>query len=175
MQEYVTQAFVLDSEPAGEADLRVHLFTKELGRVVAFARAARKANSRLAAHVQPLSLVTVRLVERRGFQIVDALIEERFASADLKSTQATVEVAELLKSMTDVYHPDAAIWSLLEQRKLASATMLRVLGFDPAHAHCSNCDKEHPEHFIISTTSYLCSACRRLGASRQANQSAVVV
>ncbi len=177
MQEYVTQAFVLDAQPAGEYDLRIQLFTQRLGRVIVFARAARKAHSKLAAHLQPLSIVTVRLVERRGMQVVDALAIEKYVGTDMRATQALVEVAGLISAMTDLYHPDDEVWNLIETRRLASAATLRVLGFDPAHARCGECEKERPEHFIIRTTSYLCANCkqRSMAARNRAVGSAVVV
>jgi DNA repair protein RecO len=61
MHEYVTKAFILSTEPAGEANLRVTMFTQSSGKVVALARSARKPKAKLTAHLQPLSISRVRL------------------------------------------------------------------------------------------------------------------
>ncbi len=170
MQEHSTSGFVLDIEPSGESDLRVHLFTKSLGRVVALARSARKPTSKLAGHIQPLSLVTVRLVERRGMQLVDALaistINELASASDKKIQKTTTQigVAHLILKMTDLHQPDAALWQLIEKGDLATAQLLRVLGFDPLHSHCSQCNKSQPEHFLIRESIYMCSACLNRGS-----------
>ncbi len=166
MQEHVTKAFVLDVEPVNEADLRVHLFTQELGRVVALAKSARKPSGKLAAHLQPLSIATVRIVERKGMQVVDSLTDERAVSLGAREVQELVSVANLLKQMTDVYHPDPELWQLIEKQKLASAATLRILGFDPAHAQCATCGAGKPKHFLIRNTSYSCTSCLH-GARQQ--------
>jgi DNA repair protein RecO (recombination protein O) len=168
MQEHTTEAFVLDVEAIGEADLRVHLFTKNLGRVIARAKSARKPSAKLAAHLQPLSLTTVRLIERQGMQVVDALVREQHSGfvASGADVRATVGVAHLIRSMTDLHQPDTQLWALFEKQKLASAATLKILGFDPAHARCTHCGKAKPEHFVIHSAEYMCQNCLRQSAGR---------
>lgn len=165
MHEYVTKAFVLSTEPAGEANLRVTFFTEKNGKIVALARSARKPTAKLAAHLQPLSLVRIRLVERKGVQVVDAMrIAPRHVSAgtsgeEVSNIIALLGVVRLIDKMTDVYHPDTELWNLIEKGSLASAATLKILGFDPAYAHCRHCNAGNPAHFLIGDAEYVCANC----------------
>ncbi|MEK7212689.1 MAG: recombination protein O N-terminal domain-containing protein, partial [Patescibacteria group bacterium] len=51
MQEYLSEAVVLDAVPNGDLDLRVHLFTKKFGKLTAKVKSARKITSKLAGHL----------------------------------------------------------------------------------------------------------------------------
>ena len=74
MIEQVTEAVVLDKEFTYDAHVRVHLFTKECGKIVAKATSARKITSKLGPHLEPLLVSTVRYVQQRGLpQLIDAL------------------------------------------------------------------------------------------------------
>ena len=82
MTEYVMDAVVLGKEPTGDYDMTVTLFTETLGKVSARATSARKITSKLAAHVEPGLLTTVRLTAKNGrtngsrFQLTDALSKD---------------------------------------------------------------------------------------------------
>ena len=70
---------VLKAEPIGEFDKRVVILTKEKGKISAFARGARKPNSRLLAATNPFSFGEFRLyVGRSSYSILDACISNYF-------------------------------------------------------------------------------------------------
>lgn len=60
------EAVVLRSLRFGEADRILHLFTKELGRIGAIAKGARKTRSRFGARLEPFSHVEIQLHVGRG-------------------------------------------------------------------------------------------------------------
>ncbi|OHB25919.1 MAG: hypothetical protein A2542_03055 [Parcubacteria group bacterium RIFOXYD2_FULL_52_8] len=62
---YTTDAFVLGSEPAAEASLKITLFTRELGLVRAHAQGVRLLSSKLKSGLQILALSRVSLVRGR--------------------------------------------------------------------------------------------------------------
>lgn len=75
-QHHDTLALVLRRTPYGEADLVVTLFTRELGRVSALARAARKSQRRFSG-LEPLHTLSVQLDAAAGaslLRLVDARI-----------------------------------------------------------------------------------------------------
>lgn len=157
MKEYVTEAIVLDREVAGETDARVFLYTKELGRVLARAKSAELMTSRLSAHLQPLKRITARLVEKNGVQIVDALIH-----ADKRTVGAEqVAVCGIVSALTSPHHPDEQLWHELATPKPSALKILTILGFDPRHAHCHQCEGESPEYFSVRDAHYYCVRCVR--------------
>lgn len=162
VQEYITKAFVLHAEHSGEADLRIHLFTEKQGHLVALARAARKPMGKLAGHLQPLSYVQVRVVERKGAQIVDALCLRRASSEEpgtMSDRIAELGVAHLVMRMTALHQPDHELWKALRSRGFISAEVLKALGFDATHARCAQCSAPQPRHFVIASAEYVCATC----------------
>lgn len=65
--EILATGFVLKNTAIGENDSRLVLLTKELGKVSAFARGARKMNSPLMGVTQPFVFGTFSLYEGRSF------------------------------------------------------------------------------------------------------------
>jgi len=161
MQEFSTLALVLEVKQTGEQDGRVILYTELLGKVAVRAKSLFAPNSKLAGHLQPLMLSRVRLVEKKGVQVVDALAEKAFISAKTKPLVASefINASRLINEMAQPFHPDAELWDLIIRNRLVSAELLRVLGFDSAHASCNQCQQAQPKHFLLRDMVYLCSKC----------------
>ncbi len=74
MHEYVTKAVVLDKAThGGEVDARYSFFTERYGKIRAKAKSSRKIVSKLAGHLEPGTLASVRIIEQHGTQVIDAL------------------------------------------------------------------------------------------------------
>lgn len=80
MQEYVeVTGMIIGSIPMGEYDRRVTVLTKERGKISAFAKSARKPNSKLGARTTPFCFGTFKLYEgRSSYTMVDAEIQNYF-------------------------------------------------------------------------------------------------
>jgi len=157
MNEFVTKAVVLDVFDQGEADLCVILYTQERGKIVAKAKSARKINSRLVAHLQPLTLTKVRLVNKKGYQVVDALQERKTLRVGEETKY--LSLGKLIEALTNEEDPDPDLWNLLESGEIASQKVLTVLGFDVQHATCGHCQSQKPKHFLIKEMYYVCEGC----------------
>src|SRR5689334_20839105 len=74
---YNTEAFVLSSEPTGEASKYVYLFTRDLGLVGERAQSSRSVASKLRFALEPLSHSKVSLVRgKNSWRLTNAAPEE---------------------------------------------------------------------------------------------------
>ena len=70
---------IIKAEPISDYDRRVVLLTRERGKISAFARGARKPNSRLLAATNPFSFGVFKVyVGKNSYNIVDASISNYF-------------------------------------------------------------------------------------------------
>jgi recombinational DNA repair protein (RecF pathway) len=151
MQEYLTAAVVLNSEPNGELDSRISLFTKRFGKLSAKAKSARKITSKLAGHLQPGNLVQARLVEKNGLQVVDVLKQKT-----LRLAPATLYFLDRLLAETE---PEMKLWGILMEEKFNWPEILKLLGWDPKEAKCAGCQSAPPSFFYVREQEFFCKRC----------------
>ena len=161
MLEQVTDAIVLDKEYNGDADARVHLFTRSLGKILVKATSARKITSKLGAHLEPLTISTVRFVQKNHLpQIVDALRKDRLPFDYLP-------ILRLIKNCAPEYEQDLFLWelcsratnlSLFSDRRIMIRTVLARLGYDPQFAQCEFCGGPST-YFSLDAASFFCGNC----------------
>lgn len=150
MQEYFSDAIVLDRLASGDLDSRVIFFTKLFGKLVAKAKSARKITSKLSAHLEPGNLIKLRLIEKNGLQVVDALKTSRLAM----SQQDLYLVGELLAEA----EPEFGVWELCAKEKFSWHEALKTLGWDPSFAQCSGCSGKALS-FHTKTQEFFCKGC----------------
>ena len=164
MQEYLSEAVVLDSFPNGNLDARFIFLTKRFGKLTGKAKSARKITSKLSGHLQPGNLVQARMIEKNGLQVVDAL----------KKSRLSLSLAELrfLGELLAEAEPEFTIWEMLVTRPHLPAsqqgeqarhgfswnTALKILGWDPDFASCAMCAAKI-EAFHPRTQEFFCKNC----------------
>ncbi len=172
LTEIITDAIVLDKEDFREQDGRIHLYTKDLGKVTAKSISSRKILSKLSSHIEPLNLVTARLISKgeafdgRGFQLVDALSHGRaeILKGDPQELSAAIRVYGLISKSIPPGVPDSELWDFLQSiRSGVSRANLRqalhTLGFNSQFARCQLCDRTQPEYFAPGENFFICTAC----------------
>ncbi|OGY98120.1 MAG: hypothetical protein A3A43_00345 [Candidatus Liptonbacteria bacterium RIFCSPLOWO2_01_FULL_56_20] len=151
MQEYVTNAIVLDLEPNGDLDSRVSLFTKRFGKLVVKVKSAKKVTSKLSPHLQPGNLIQARLVEKNGLHIADALKEARISVPPSRLFSLNQLLAEA--------EPDPEVWRLISSGPFEWPPVLAALGWDPKTAECGSCGKRTPSFFHMRQQEFYCGRC----------------
>ena len=179
-----TLALVLRSIEVFETSLVVTLFTRELGKVSALAKGARRPKSPFQGGLDLLGVSDIVLFPKAS-EALDLLTEaapvERFASLrrDLAALYAGYYIAELLSDLTDLHDPhpklfDAARITLrhLGEAELRSRRLLRFelaclreLGLMPALEACAHCGAviDAPGEVVwfgLASGGVLCDACR---------------
>lgn len=152
VKEYFTEAVVLDKEPIGELDLRVSLYTQLMGKISVKAKSARKITSKLSQHLEPLNIVKMRIIEKNGFQVADALKVERLPLQN-------INILKLISGAVLEGNPDYHLWSLIRSGTNFLKEILKALGFDPEFSLCATCQIKGPDFFIFSEAIYLCRRC----------------
>lgn len=176
-------ALVLRTVDVFETSQVVTLFTRELGKITALAKGARRLKSPFQGGLDLLGVSDIVLISKAS-ETLDLLTEassaERFSSLrrDLAALFAGYYLAELLSDLTDYHDPhpklfDAARITLrhlgdarLRPRRVARFELacLRELGLAPSLDTCSNCgivmeDGTEPVAFGASTGGVLCRDC----------------
>lgn len=179
-----TAALVLRSVEVFETSSVLSLFTRELGKVAALAKGARRLKSPFQAGLDLLSVCDIVLLHKASDSldlVTEAVLLERFDSLrhDLPALYAGYYVAELLGDLTDHHDPhprlfDAAVVTLrhLGDPALRPARLLRFelaclreLGHMPALEVCVHCGAEVAINeptvaFGAAIGGVLCPACR---------------
>jgi DNA repair protein RecO (recombination protein O) len=157
VDRFVAQAFVLSTLDYGDADRVVTLFTRDRGRLTAFAAGARKSKRRFSGALEPFTLIDAHLVERRGdtFRIDDANIQRGFYGIrrELGSIARAMYAVELCRELTRDHeaHPElfAGLSGYLETLDAGGAdestlfafelNALAQAGLQPRFSECASC------------------------------------
>jgi DNA repair protein RecO (recombination protein O) len=173
------EAIVLKHFDLGEADRLLVLFTREMGKIRAVAKGARKMRSRKAGHLEPFTRVALQLAKGRDLWIVtQAEMQDAYQGLreDLVRTAYAAYVVELLDRFTYEEGENTAIYRLLSQTlqrvaqeqdvflvvRYYEMRILDLLGFRPDLFHCVECQREiQPEDQFFSALQggVICPRC----------------
>jgi DNA repair protein RecO (recombination protein O) len=179
-----TPALVIRSVEVFETSRVLTLFTRELGKVSALAKGARRLKSPFQSGLDLLSVCDIVVLHKASDALdllTEAVLDEHFEPLrrDLAALYAGCYVAELLDALTDRHDPhpklfDAArvtLRHLGDPVSRPSRTLrfelacLRELGLMPALDHCVHCGRpptapDHRVAFGLATGGVLCADCR---------------
>jgi len=145
MREYLVEALILNKTPSNEIDFTVDLYTKELGRIKAKITSGRKITSKLSPHLEPLTFSLVRLTEKNGFVVTDALTKNNL-SYFRKHPVSFAKALKLISAIRELIYSeetDPKLWFWLKKSLLKGEIFynqfLKIMGYDPKLAECRKC------------------------------------
>ena len=100
----------------GEADILVTFYTRERGKVRAMARGARRSNSKLVGHFEPLTQVKLSLAQGRNLDYVtQAQVLDGFGSLkeNLEAITKGLYLAELVDGFGSEANPNQSLYRLV--------------------------------------------------------------
>jgi DNA repair protein RecO (recombination protein O) len=176
---YKTPAIVLRQRRLGEADKIVTLYTSHYGKVDAVAKGVRRTKSRLAGHLEPLTLGSYLLAEGRELDIVtQAETVDAYPGlrADLDRLSRGLYCAELVDRLTPEKSEGAPIYRLLEATlglldressldlavRFFELRLLDELGYRPLLERCAVCNRvlePVPNYWSPAAGGVVCSSC----------------
>lgn len=188
MTSQVTEAIVLKSRDYQDHDRVVTFFSRDYGKIVAFAKSAKKSTKRFGPLLEPPLWLQITFKEKRGSGLVfleRVSLKKGFASLfnDLKRMSLAwyfLELTDLLTVDHDAspgkFEHLAKSLSLLESESLLANLasyfeyhLLRLSGMAPVVDDCLRCQKgggdQNRFFFVFSEGGTVCSDCLRSGES----------
>ena len=182
-----SRALILKRYPWRDYDSRVVLYTEDYGKKILSARGTKKISSKLAAHLEPITLVDLMILNgRQNSYIGSALMSEGFL--DLKSNLNALYYAgaaiDLFDSLVKENLSDLELfaffnnWLLnLNQQALNLSRprgeklyqhfisrLLSLLGYEPDLSRCTLCGqalKPGGNYFSGAERGLICPLCRQ--------------
>jgi len=115
---FPTKAIILNRHDWREADRLVSVYTQEFGRLSLLARGARKLSSKLAAHLEPISLSQLLVIKGKGFDYVgSAIMTESFSGikSDLNKLYFSGQALSFFKRLVREGEKDEHLFNYLEK------------------------------------------------------------
>lgn len=179
-QATTVTGMILKTAPVGEYDRRVVILTRELGKISAFARGARKPGSSLVGTVNPFSFGQFVLYQgRNAYTISQVSVTNYFRELreDMEGAYYGMYFLEFAEYYTHEFNDETAMLKLLYQtlRALAKKSIDFVLvryifelkaisinGEAPQVFHCVTCGaKDRPVVFSALKGGIVCSECHK--------------
>lgn len=175
---YRTEGIILKHVDSGEADRILTLLTPDRGKLRAIARAARRVQSKLGGHLQPLSRCGLVLARGRNLdQIAQVQLLENFWPKELQLVAYAFYFLELTDAFAVEGEENQTLYELLRQslRELGRTRQLELLcryfelhfldqvGYRPELEHCLSCEsrlKPEVNFFSPSGGGVLCPRCK---------------
>lgn len=170
MRELYSRALVLERRDSGEVDGMISLFTEDFGKITAFAKSIRKPTSKLSAHLQPLTFIKMRFIQRPGprdgWSIVDCLRDDDFVGYKTNQRYDLLDIISFLNNYLFESQTDRKLWEYIKHlfvgqynKKEMSLGLVKIIGFDAFGAACAGCGNKKLSAFVGDQQIFLCSRC----------------
>jgi DNA repair protein RecO (recombination protein O) len=189
----VSEALIIKRGDYREYDSRVVLYTKNFGKTVVVARGVKKFKSKLAGHIEPMSLIKAMILRGRAFDYLGgALVTSSFINLknDLNGLYYAGAALALLDSQIKEDEPDVELYNFLaywlelidekcqieldkNQGELLynyfALQLLVILGYKPELYNCLDCHHKitpSANYFNLRQGGLVCENCFKISQNR---------
>src|SRR3989338_3832961 len=116
-ETYNLTAIILNRRPFSENDGRVAVYSGERGKLELTVRGLKKIKSKLAGHLEPITLASIMAVRGRQYDYVGAAVSEDCyfnIKSDLDKLAAAGEAIRIFNKIIKTGQADAEIFELLK-------------------------------------------------------------
>jgi DNA repair protein RecO (recombination protein O) len=197
-----SSAIILNRSPYRESDSLITVYTKYFGKLALVARGTKKLQSKLAGHLEPISLADILIIKGRGFDYIgSALTQNAFLNLkdDLNKLYYAGRALNWFNRLLRDGEPDEDLFSLLwgwleiidnypsaEFNKdngelffiFFALKLMTELGYKPEMYECLNCRqkiKPGKNYFNLKNGGVVCNLCLEKERARQAIEPAYLL
>lgn len=183
--EYKYTAIILNKRDIAETDRICTIYTLEGGKVRSVAKGVRKAQAKLAASLENITLVDITIVRSRGLgKITGSIVENNFSALkkDCDALMETFSGLSIFDKLVDFENPDRQVFDLLKNYletmdycaenglkekyvllRLGFVTkLLDALGYAIEVNNCVSCGNKLSQDFLCFSSAHggaLCHNC----------------
>lgn len=185
---YSLKAIILNRKSISECDGRIVVYSREFGKLELTARGAKKIKSKLAGHLEPISLTDIMAVRGRRHDYVGAAVSKNCFSNIKNDLKKLEQAAQAVKTVARLIKPgvaDEKIFELLKNylecldasiavsevsANLFILKILAELGHRPELSVCVSCSKKiqpGKNRFDLARGGLVCGRCIKAGGANQ--------
>jgi DNA repair protein RecO (recombination protein O) len=177
---YSTEAIILRHSSVGETDRLITLYTKDYGKLHAFARGIRKPNSKLTGYLEPLNQVNILIAQGRNLPLItqaDMIKGFYIPSTTFEAIVSGCYIADCLDAFTLEGVENKLLYDLgcselkqiqtvkngQTQLRYFELQLLMISGYQPELEVCLYCRKlpqRHSLYFSFEAGGILCRDCK---------------
>jgi len=181
-----SEAIIINRNDWRENDSRVVLYTKKFGKLSLVARGAKKMRSKIAGHIEPISLADIMILKGRAYDYLGSAITRSAylnIKADLNALYFVGAALSLFDRLVKEAAEDQELFNFLtswldnleanlneplskENGELLydyfSLRLLAILGYRPELYHCLECHRKiepGANYFNLRLGGLICSDC----------------
>lgn len=188
-----SEALIIKRTDWRESDSRVVLYTKKFGKLSLIARGVKKFKSKVAGHIEPVSLVKIMILKGKSFDYLGSAISQNAYLNIKQDLNALYFVGQAL-ALFDTHVKEAVedtelfdfliSWLDLIEEKFAPnldkdngellynyfvVRLLTVLGYKPELHYCLTCHevlKSGTNYFNLRLGGLICNQCLTLNQTK---------
>lgn len=189
----ISEAIIIKRNDWRESDSRVVLYTKNFGKLALIARGVKKLRSKIAGHIEPISIVKAMILKGRTYDYLGGAIIFR-AHINIKNDLNALYFVGSALAMVDKHvkedAPDTELYDFIaswlqlvddrcsnglekESGELLfdyfSLQFLTILGYKPELYHCLDCHQKispGSNSFSLRQGGLICPCCLSLNKSK---------